>query len=766
MTQTLGDSVPVSQAEKRVEDWKSRLIDLSRKNNLLYFRKTRRGNHSITQPEAQKIFDTLVVKNGRLEFYMPAVPKTDKTEQVEEKPKTKGRAKKTDNKTKGDLSAVDSEMDVKAVKSSNRAAVIAGEEAVVVSKRPGVNQLVLGDKLGAGEVDRALKALERRSLLDYRERGVRILYAAFGVLNWVDLETQENVVSPLVLVPLEIGKETRRAPYSIAVPPVEDEAVLNPALAAKLYNDYRIELPPLPEDWEGQTLAEYYRQIETAVAKFGWKTESSIDLGLFSFQKLVIYKDLDTNMPTVTQHSLVRAIAGFKEEGLIQTGLPEEKDVDIVEVPAKTYQVLDADSSQRLSIQYALHGQSFVMKGPPGTGKSQTIANIIAECIANGKSVLFVSDKMAALEVVYKRLSEVGLAHFCLEMHSSKANKQQVVAELKRSLDENLVPRKLPSSHDFDRLSAYRTALNGYVLAIHQKRQYLQRSAYEVLSIICSLERVPFIPVGLSGLSTLTPQKMRELEELVSHLSKVWAVVEEEDFPWVGYRADKYNLEIRSEVLTALENINQTLRELELETEDFSAKIGIFPPENFARIQWLLDVGNILYESPKPEQRWLLNPLNKLLAEAKSYLEITTWIKTTRTNLMERYTPALFELVLTRSQELQQAVANVGKASGTADLAQSELLAKREKFLAYLKSMMITVRKCKETAHSLAPMLGLDGTELTIGQLKQLSRMAYLCFADDKPEPQWFNKEYLQEVTQTVDKTKQLYDEHSQLKSR
>ena len=766
LTQTLGDSVPVSQAEKRVEDWKSRLIDLSRKNNLLYFRKTRRGNHSITQPEAQKIFDTLVVKNGRLEFYMPAVPKTDKTEQVEEKPKTKGRAKKTDNKTKGDLSAVDSEMDVKAVKSSNRAAVIAGEEAGVVSKRPGVNQLVLGDKLGAGEVDRALKALERRSLLDYRERGVRILYAAFGVLNWVDLETQENVVSPLVLVPLEIGKETRRAPYSIAVPPVEDEAVLNPALAAKLYNDYRIELPPLPEDWEGQTLAEYYRQIETAVAKFGWKTESSIDLGLFSFQKLVIYKDLDTNMPTVTQHSLVRAIAGFKEEGLIQTGLPEEKDVDIVEVPAKTYQVLDADSSQRLSIQYALHGQSFVMKGPPGTGKSQTIANIIAECIANGKSVLFVSDKMAALEVVYKRLSEVGLAHFCLEMHSSKANKQQVVAELKRSLDENLVPRKLPSSHDFDRLSAYRTALNGYVLAIHQKRQYLQRSAYEVLSIICSLERVPFIPVGLSGLSTLTPQKMRELEELVSHLSKVWAVVEEEDFPWVGYRADKYNLEIRSEVLTALENINQTLRELELETEDFSAKIGIFTPENFARIQWLLDVGNILYESPKPEQRWLLNPLNKLLAEAKSYLEITTWIKTTRTNLMERYTPALFELVLTRSQELQQAVANVGKASGTADLAQSELLAKREKFLAYLKSMMITVRKCKETAHSLAPMLGLDGTELTIGQLKQLSRMAYLCFADDKPEPQWFNKEYLQEVTQTVDKTKQLYDEHSQLKSR
>ena len=771
MTQTL-DSVPVSQAEKRVEDWKSRLIDLSRKNNLLYFRRAKRGNLTITQPEAQKIFDTLVVKNARLEFYLSPAPKMEKSEKTEiekpetangetAKPKVKGRTKtKAGGRAMG-VSPVGEEPGVRAVKSSVRAAV--GEE---MPKRLGSNQLVL-DKLDAVEVDRALKALERRALLDYRERGVRILYAAFGTLNWVDVETKESVASPLILVPLEIGKETLRAPYSIAVPPVEDEAVLNPALATKLFNDYRIELPPLPEDWEGQTLAEYYRQVEVAVSKFGWKMQDSIDLGLFSFQKLVIYKDLDCNTPLVTQHPLVRAIAGIKDESLIQTGLPEEKDVDVVEVPAKTYQVLDADSSQRLSIKYALQGQSFVMKGPPGTGKSQTIANIIAECIANGKSVLFVSDKMAALEVVYKRLSEVGLAHFCLEMHSSKANKQQVVAELKRSLDENLVPRKLPSNHEFDRLLEYREALNGYVAAIHQKRPYLQRSAYEALSIICSLERVPFIAVGLGELSTLTPQKMRELEELVSHLSKVWAVVEETDFPWVGYRADKYDLEIRSEVLTALENINQTLQDLKWATETFSAKLGVFPAANFVQIQWLIDLGGLLYESPMPQQSWLLNSeLYNLLAEAIAYLEITTWIKTTRTNLMERYTPLLLELVLTRSQEIQQATTNVERALGTTDLQQSTLLVKREKFAAYLKNLAGNIRKWRETAQALAPMLGLDSNDLTISQLKQLSRMAHLCFAEDKPEPKWFNKEYLEEVTAMVGKAKLLYEEHGLLKSK
>ena len=521
MTQTV-----TSQPMKRVEDWKSRLIDLSKRNNLLYFHKTRRGSLPVSQPDPQAVFNALVLKKRRLEFWLPP----EETKPPEKPEKAKGKAK------------------AKTAKANATAAL--PEEP----KRPSANQLVCGS-LTRADLERSLKGLQWRSLLDYRERGVRILHAAFGTLNWADLETKESVQSPLILVPLELTRDSIRQPYAIAVPPVEEEAVLNPALQVKLKNDYKIDLPPLPEEWENQNLADYFNLVNQAVAEMGWKAEPSVDLGLFSFQKLVIYKDLETNADLVTQHPIIRAISGIKEDNLILDGLPDEKDVDKIEAPAKTYQVLDADSSQRVSIEYALRGQSFVMKGPPGTGKSQTIANIIAECIANGKSVLFVSDKMAALEVVYKRLSEVGLAHFCLELHSSKANKQQVVAELKRSLDENLVPRKLPSAHEFEKMTEYREALNGYVAALHEKRPYLQRSAYEVLSLISSLERVPFVPVGLTELGTLTPQKMHELEDNVSQLSKVWQVIEEPDFPWLGYRADAYNLEIRSELLTTLEKI-------------------------------------------------------------------------------------------------------------------------------------------------------------------------------------------------------------------
>ncbi len=316
-------------------------------------------------------------------------------------------------------------------------------------------------------------------------------------------------------------------------------------------------------------------------------------------------------------------------------------------------------------------------------------------------------------------------------------------------------------------MAEYREALNGYVTALHEKRPYLQRSVYEVLSIISSLERVPFVPVGLTELGTLTPQKMRELEELVSQLSKVWQVIEEPDFPWLGYLADKYNLEVRSELLTTLEDINKILRELELEAEDFSALLGVFPPETFARIQWLLDISRLLSESPKPEAYWLTNPdLEKLLNEAKNYLETSIWIKNTRTNLLERYHSTLFALTLNRSAEMQQAVAAVGTMLPAVNVESGELLAKREKLLAYIRSTQLAARKWRETYQALAPLLGLDPADLTVTQLKQLSRMAMLCFADDKPEPKWFDAKYLEQVQETVVKAKQIYQEHNLIKSR
>jgi len=464
-----------AQMLKRIDNWKSRLIDLSKRNNLLYFKQSKRGNLTITSPDPKTVFSKLVLKQNHLEFWMPP---------EEQQPTSASGTQKGNNQKPA--------------------------PAKEKPEGPLPNQLVC--EVNRNDLDNILKNLHRRSLSDYRERGVRILHAAFGLLVWKDIITSEEVRSPLIMVPIELSKENIRKPFAISVPQVEEETVLNPALQVKLKNDYKIDLPPLPEEWESESLNAYFDAVSKVVAEQGWKVEGTLQIGLFSFHKLVIYNDLEANSPMIIQHPLVRAIAGVKDTRLVQDNLPEEKDVDRIENPENIFRVLDADSSQRVSIDFALKGQSFVMQGPPGTGKSQTIANIIGECIAQGKSVLFVSDKMAALEVVYKRLSEVGLAHFCLELHSSKANKQQVVAELKRCLDEQLVNGKLPALHDFEKMRQLRYQLNEYVTALHTKQPLLQKSAYDVLGELASLQAVPFVQVGLVNPGSLTPQKMNEFE--------------------------------------------------------------------------------------------------------------------------------------------------------------------------------------------------------------------------------------------------------------
>ena len=708
---------------RRVDDWKSRLIDLTRRNNLLYFHASKRGNLSINEPSAEDIFRELVIKRKRLEFWMPP-------EEVENHVEPQF----------DDLSIVDLK------KSGSR----------LVSKN-----------LGRVDLERTLKNLQRRSLLDYRERGVRILYATFGRLNWIDSETKEAVHSPLLLVPLELVRDTLRKPFEVFVPPVEEEAVVNPALQVKLKTDFKIDLPSPPEDWETETLASYFNAVAQVVAELGWTVDSTVDLGLFSFHKLVIYKDLESNVELVTQHPIIRAIVGIKDENLILDQLPDEKDVDKIQLPEKTYQVLDADSSQRVSIEYALRGQSFVMQGPPGTGKSQTIANIIAECIAHGKSVLFVSDKMAALEVVYKRLNEVGLANFCLELHSSKANKQEVVAELKRSLDEHLVPRKLPSAHEFETMKNYRDSLNGYVMALHEKRPYMQKSVYDVLSIIASLERVPYVAVGLTGLSSLTPQKISELEGLTSELSKVWKVVEEPDFPWTGYRASLYNLEVRSELLTSLEILAQTIEDLQLENANYAGQIGLSPSESLDRVKWLIKLSRLLYESPQPEAQWLTNrDVDALIVEAKGHNETCQWTKTTRKNLLERYTASLFNLAFDRSNELKKNLLVLEKLFPGANLQESEFLAKQELLLAYIRSTYQSVRKWRENAQALSDFLGLSIDNLNLQNVIHLSKLALFCFTEDKPEPQWFDPVVFQQVNATISKARDTYQQHNLLKER
>ncbi|MFQ6053822.1 MAG: DUF4011 domain-containing protein, partial [Candidatus Bathyarchaeia archaeon] len=431
-----------------MEDWKRRLIDLSRRNRLIYFTPTRSSNIRIERPDMTAVFERLVVLGRSWEIWQPPPAET-----------------------------------------GGGAGAPSGRRAL---RRPKRTQFVPAG-VEPRQLDRALRNLRRRSASEYRERGVRILYVTFGMLNWKEPGSPQTIRSPVVLTPVELSRKSRRDLYRIEVPAVEDEAILNPALKLKLEYDYGIELPPMP-DFEEQGLEEYLEAVAEVGKDLGWSVEPVVEMGLFSFHKLVMYQDLSENIDLIVNHPTISALAGVPRPSLVKGGLPTERELDEVVDPRRTFQVLDADGSQQLCIQYALRGQSFVMHGPPGTGKSQTIANIIAEFIAAGKSVLFVSEKMAALEVVYNRLKERGLDDFCLELHSHKANKREVVAELSRALTEHLKPRGGISEAELDRLKTRRDQLNSYVTALHQKRSPSETSAFELLGHLASLEDVPLVP--------------------------------------------------------------------------------------------------------------------------------------------------------------------------------------------------------------------------------------------------------------------------------
>ncbi len=715
----------VSPMMRRIEDWKSRLIDLSRRNNLLYFKPSKRGNLSVSSPNMEKIFNRLVLRKRHLAFWYPPE---------------------------------ESEMPQRQSQTNTNLSFLTGKDS------PAANQLVCEGN-SRTDLEKVLKNLYRRSLLDYRERGVRILHAAFGMLVWKEKDTSEEIRSPLLFVPIELARKSFREPFSISVPPIEEEVVLNPALKVKLKNDFKIELPPVPEYWDYQSLSNYFDDVTKMANELGWRIEATVEIGLFSFQKIVIYNDLDTNAELIRQHPILRTIAGIKDVQLTTGSLPEEKDVDKIQPPEKTFQVLDADSSQRVSIEYALRGQSFVMQGPPGTGKSQTIANIIAECIAQGKSVLFVSDKMAALEVVYKRLREVGLSSFCLELHSSKANKREVVAELKRCLDEQLVPRKLPSAHEFEKMTMLRDSLNNYVVSLHQKRHNLQKSAYEVLGGLSSLECVPFVAVELPNPGSLTPQRMHELEDLMSRLKNVWQVMEDPDFPWRGYRGNDYNVEVRAEVSTVLGDLLSTIDALRLEAGKFANQLGLKTPSTFERVKWLIEVGNLLLESPKPEASWVLHPnLDQLISEAETHLATFEWCKVTHNRLLEHYTAAFFSLPINRSAEFEASLSVIDKLLLHSNIEENELLEKREKLLDFSRHTQILSAKWNEKSRQLAQMLGLSTDNLTPEGVRQLSHIALLCFSEDKPDSRWLDPSHFQRLKEAFPKIKKDYQEQKSLR--
>jgi very-short-patch-repair endonuclease len=448
-----------SKVAASAQNWQRKLLDLTNRNRALNFKPTKVSTVAIVDEQPAVVFKILYLDEKAMKF--KAAP--------EEQPSpVQSATSSSGENTKEAVSEPGSILDVEEGDETHIGMDFAPYDATTLGEQHTDDWLQTASQPEA--LDKSLRRLDEQARASIEEQGVNTLFLALGMLYYKESAASDIVLkAPIVLLPVELSRKSVRSGYTIKA--ADDEPMVNPALAQLLRQQYGISLPPLPDlqaipdDYDLQQLLTVVQQ--TIGSKAGWSLKTDIYLGLFSFQKLVMYKDLEANIEALKAHRLIRQL--ITRKGLPISALPKEirdMQLDREYPPEAGGQVVDADSSQLRAIVAAGRNMDLVIEGPPGTGKSQTITNLIAQALAANKSVLFVAEKMAALSVVYERLRAAGLSEFCLELHSTKTNKRAVMQELGVTLNKSLTTIAAPASAR-QRLPVVRTELTEYSDAVH-----------------------------------------------------------------------------------------------------------------------------------------------------------------------------------------------------------------------------------------------------------------------------------------------------------
>lgn len=416
--------------------WGERLVDLTRRNNLLYYRPLKLGSYDLDRPDPDALRDILAGGSALLTRLVPAA----------------------------ELEGV----------------ADAGEDPTDLTPA----------QLGAA---RRLVEVQRKATENFEERGLETMFFAYGLASWTAKDGGRDTEAAVVLCPVRLeGKEQRRALRR------RGDLEINPVLVHVLERDFGMAgiaeqlAAALPEEEERlrdmQTYEKLFAALERAAKHVGgFRVARRAVIGNFSFQKLAMVKDLERWGDAMAENNVIAALAGDTEAKVTLGHDDASESVEALdeEPPAQQFLVLEADSSQHLAIKAVLAGKSLVIAGPPGTGKSQTIGNLIAELVAQGRRVLFVAEKRAAIEMVKRRLVRVGLGDLLLDLHGA-VSKREVMAQF---------------AEVFERMQKTGPVNSGGLLEEYAHQRELLRS-------YAALLRQPFAPVGVD-LETLHGRLLR-----------------------------------------------------------------------------------------------------------------------------------------------------------------------------------------------------------------------------------------------------------------
>jgi very-short-patch-repair endonuclease len=441
--------------------------------------------------------------------------------------------------------------------------------------------------LYAPELESRLRSIKGKAESAIEESGANILYLTLGFLEWSESKESDVIrLSPLFTLPVQIERtsiDRMAGVYRYTIQLKDDGIISNITLREKLANDFGLLLPAIEEDTSPEA---YYQLIEKVIIKHQpkWKIRRQVSLILLNFAKQAMYEDLDPKKwpsdSNIEHHPLIQNFFSTQsqlDEGSSNFSYEIEYPIDEIENIQDQYPLIyDADSSQHSAIVDVVNGNNLVIEGPPGSGKSQTITNIIGASIANGQKVLFVAEKMAALDVVKRRLDTAGLGDFCMELHSHKTNKLKILNELGARLikQENYnTPQEL-SAH-IERYEGLRDKLNEYAFKINSLWGNTGLTIHEILQKSTRLQEQYNInpeTLNIDGISgeSLTIIKQKELLDLAHTLESIYKQVAEqtrngniENHYWYGVEKHDLNSFQIEELFKSLNDWTQSLHNLE-----------------------------------------------------------------------------------------------------------------------------------------------------------------------------------------------------------
>lgn len=391
----------------------------------------------------------------------------------------------------------------------------------------------LPSPLDQQQLDTRLIELHRQVKNDFAEGGANTLFLAVGFLRWKRKpEDERSYRAPLLLVPVKLERRSASSPFRIRFH--EDEPRFNATLLQFLEREFDLRLPQfseeLPRDDSGVDVPRVLAMMRQAVRDVpGMEVIDETALSTFSFAKFLMWKDLVERTEALRENRVVRHLIDTPEQAFAavsgQAAFREEGELDSAYAPADIVCLLPSDSSQTAASLAAAEGRDFVIVGPPGTGKSQTIANMIANCLAVGKTVLFVAEKTAALDVVYRRLREHGLGDHCVELHSNKADRRHFLTQLKAAWEHGGRSDHAQWIAVNDRLKLRRDTLNAYVDALH-KPYPNGWTPYLALGIALLSKGKPAPELGWPQGQAHDAQMLERLEDLAHEVGLVFTSVD------------------------------------------------------------------------------------------------------------------------------------------------------------------------------------------------------------------------------------------------